>query len=109
MDIQRLLRTYIHVNDPERRNVTIKLAIAGIALATIGLLVATQTGWIGAGTGPGGPADGPAAETAGQDGHQDECMPEEELPQWLAEHPEAEDIETTTPEPGLVCVTYTTP
>ncbi len=109
MDIQRLLRTYIHVNDPKRRNVTIKLAIAGIALATAGLLVATQTGWIGA-QGTGGPDGGVAAEDpAGAEDHQDACMPEDELAGWLAEHPEAQEIETTTPEPGLVCVSYTAP
>lgn len=109
MDIQRLLRTYIHVNDPERRNVTIKLAIAAIALATVGLLVATQTGWLGA-DGTGGQDPGFATESeATADDHQDACMPEDELAQWLAEHPEAKEIETTTPEPGLVCVSYTAP
>lgn len=109
MDLQRLLRTYIHVNDPKRRNVTIKLALAAIALATVGLLVATQTGWIGAdGTAGQGPGTAAESQAAGDD-HQDECMPEDELAGWLAEHPEAEEIETTTPEPGLVCVSYTSP
>lgn len=110
MDIQRLLRTYIHVNDPKRRNTSIKLALFVIALAAFSVFAYAQ--FIAGPSSPTGTDAGtpPQAGTGtGAEGHEHTCIDAADLTAWQAEHPEVEILTIEQVEGGRVCISYEAP
>lgn len=100
-DIQRLIKTFVLLNDPRARQVTTRFLAV---LAVVAVLSAT---YVLAGTPGFTDAGAPTAqETASPTAPREHCLAAADVPGWIEAHPEYRVSQVRYQADGTACLSY---